>query len=260
MSIRKAAVAGTFYIEDKLELQNMIEQFLDNAEKKPQKAELLIAPHAGLIYSGESAGIAYKQLDNRSDIKRVLLVGPSHHIGFEGFSVSPDTVWETPLGEINVDIESINTFLQSQIVNAFIHAQPHEQEHSLELQLPFLQKQLDDFLLIPIVYGQASSDDLLKIFEYFKDPETIIIISSDLSHFYDESQANRLDAQCHEGVTSLDLEKLERCEACGKTGMKAAVKYALKYSLNSTLLSYTTSAKTSGDSSRVVGYASYMFY
>jgi MEMO1 family protein len=260
MSIRSEAVSGTFYSANPNELQVMVDGFLSQAKRESQKAKLLISPHAGLIYSGESAGVAYKQLEGRSEIKRVLLIGPSHHIGFEGFAVSSDSVWRTPLGEIDLDIAPINSFLESKIVNAFVHPQPHEKEHSLEVQLPFLQTVMDGFKLIPIVYGKVSSDDVVKIFEYFSDEETIIVISSDLSHFYDEAEANKLDGYCNKGVKALDLEAMQTCEACGKTGMKGAIKYALKHSLSSTLLSYTTSAKTSGDSSRVVGYASYMFY
>ncbi len=257
--VRECAVAGMFYTDDARELGEMVDGFVARAPQLAEPPVIVVSPHAGLVYSGECAGYAYAQLQDRG-FKRVVLAGPSHYIGFEGFAFSNADMWKTPLGEIPIAREAIGKFLEDFDGRVFEHPAPHEREHSLEVQLPFLQRVLGDFELIPIVYGKADFNELERIYEYFVDPETIIVVSSDLSHFYTEAEANALDAHCNLGVENLDLEETDLCEACGKTGIMAAIKYAKDHELRSRVLNYMTSAKHSGDYSRVVGYASYIFY
>jgi hypothetical protein len=248
-----------FYTDDAKELIREVDGHVSRGVLVGERPAIIVAPHAGIVYSGECAGYAYAQLKDQG-FKRVLLVGPSHYVGFEGFAFSPADVWRTPLGEIPIDRAAIDAYLADAAGKVFEHPSPHEKEHSLELQLPFLQRVLGAFTLIPVVYGQADYKELAAIYEAFSDPETIIVVSSDLSHFYTEAEANTLDAHCNLGVENLDPDELALCEACGKTGIMAAVKYAQAHGLRSRLLNYMTSAKHSGDYSRVVGYASYIFY
>lgn len=257
--IRECAVAGMFYTDDARELSEMVDGFVAQAPRVEERPVIVVSPHAGLVYSGECAGYAYAQLQDRG-FKRVVLAGPSHYVGFEGFAFSNADSWRTPLGDIPIARRDIETFLERFDGRVFEHPAPHEREHSLEVQLPFLQRVLGEFELIPIVYGKADYKELERIYEYFADEETIIVVSSDLSHFYTEAQANKLDAHCNLGVENLDLHEMDLCEACGKTGIMAAIKYAKDHELRSRVLNYMTSAKNSGDYSRVVGYGSYIFY
>jgi len=257
--IRESAVSGYFYTDDADDLRSMVDGYIRGAVSIGEKPQIVVSPHAGLVYSGECAGYAYAQIRDHG-FKRVLLVGPSHHVGFEGFAFSNADIWKTPLGDVTIDRESVIEFLKEFKGNVFEHSVPHEKEHSLEVQLPFLQRALGEFRLIPIVYGKSDFNELKKIFDYFKDEETVIVVSSDLSHFYEEARANSIDAHCTIGVENLDLKEMEICEACGKTGIMASILYAKEHQLKSKLLNYMTSGKSSGDYSRVVGYGSYIFY
>lgn len=256
---RESAVSGYFYTDDADGLRSMVDGYIKGAVSIGAKPQVVVSPHAGLVYSGECAGYAYAQIGGYG-FKRVLLVGPSHHVGFEGFAFSNADRWMTPLGSVTIDRHAISEFLGKFEGNVFEHPAPHEKEHSLEVQLPFLQRALGEFRLIPIVYGQSDFHELKRIFEYFKDEETVIVISSDLSHFYDEAKANATDVHCTLGVENLDQKEMDICEACGKTGIMAAIEYAKAHQLKSKLLNYMTSGKSSGDYSRVVGYGSYIFY
>lgn len=257
--VRECAVAGYFYTDDAEELQRSVDGYIAKAVAIGSRPKIVVSPHAGHVYSGECAGYAYAQLKDQG-FKRVLLVGPSHHVGFEGFAFTDADTWKSPLGEIPIDRTAIARFLEERGGHSFVHPEPHKLEHSLEVQLPFLQRALGEFTLIPIVYGQADYRELKRIYDYFADEETIVVVSSDLSHFYTEAEANAIDSHCNIGVENLDPDELELCEACGKTGIMAAIVYAKDHELRSRVLNYMTSAKHSGDYNRVVGYGSYIFY
>ena len=258
--VRSSAVGGLFYTDNRADLIQEIDSYITNAPSMNIKPEIIISPHAGIVYSGQTAGYAYKQLQGHG-FCRVLLVGPSHYVGFEGFAFSDVDVWQNVIKDIPIDVNSINNFLQ-QNKNSLIfkHNTPHQKEHSLEVQLPFLIEAIGDFMLIPIVYGKADYNDLVDIFNYFKDDKTVIVISSDLSHFYNEQKANYLDSFCHKAIEKLEISYLDSCEACGKLGIKSGIVYAKANQLNSKMLHYSTSASTSNDYNRVVGYGSYMFW
>ena len=256
MSQRPAAVAGYFYPENPVELSNLLDRLLEDAPEISVRPRIVIAPHAGYIYSGRTAAYAYKSLIG-SGYRRVLLVGPSHHVSFMGFAFSDADGWKTPLGEVPLDQRSVEKFLKNNPeIPAFLHPQPHEKEHSLEVQVPFLQKTLGEFTLIPLVYGRSEPGDLQKIL----DEETLIVISSDLSHFYDQTKANALDRQCNEAVEQMDPSRFGGCEACGKIGIHAALLYGKVHGLSATMLDYRTSGDVIGDFSSVVGYGSYLLY
>ena len=261
MGIRIEAVRDLFYPGDAGELTQMVDGFLAAAPNLSIRPKILISPHAGYLYSGACAAMGYKQLIG-SGLRRVVLIGPSHRVGFEGAAFSGADFWRTPLGEVPLDRLAIASFLDQASTDFMIHPQPHENEHALEVQLPFLQRVLKGgFEIVPITYSHISPSKLTKLISYFAaDVQTGVVISSDLSHFYPIEQAGLLDRACHRGVLALDTKALDPCEACGRIGIEAAIGYARQKGLKSQLLDYRTSADVTGDRSRVVGYASYGFY
>lgn len=259
MSVRPAAVAGLFYPDDPKVLGRMVDGFLNAAPSSAVVPKILIEPHAGYVYSGQCAAFGYAQLRG-SGYGRVLLIGPSHRVGFEGAAFSNAQAWQTPLGRIAIDQNAIGHFLQKAPAGFAVHPQPHAQEHSLEVQLPFLQRVLGAFTLIPVTYGLCAPKLLERLLDEFLDDRTVAVFSSDLSHYYPQEEARTLDKDCHRGVLALDAAGLGRCEACGKTGIEAAIGYALRHQLTSKVLDYRTSGDVTGDDSQVVGYACYGFY
>jgi AmmeMemoRadiSam system protein B len=164
------------------------------------------------------------------------------------------------MGEVTVDIEE-SVRLQKKFPNLISSEIPHKLEHSLEVQLPFLQQTLKKFTIVPLVYGNISEIELYNILEEFLlDDSRICIVSSDLSHYYPEKEAVAIDSYCINGVENLDLQAMSACEACGKPAISAAIRYALKHNLKSKTLDYKTSGDTTGDKDSVVGYGSFMFY
>jgi MEMO1 family protein len=263
MSVRHSAVAGMFYPKevDKLrEFANYAVQSAPNMQKKPI---ILISPHAGFMYSGYTAGYAFGQLKNLDQNKeyKILIIGPSHKVYLDSASISPDDLFETPLGDVKVDMDESLRLKQKFPNNITINEVPHKLEHSLEVQLPFLQASLKNFTIVPIVYGNIGDIELFEILEDFLlDDSRIAIVSSDLSHYYPQKEAVMLDSYCIKGVEELDLQAMQSCEACGKPAILAAIRYALKHNLKSKTLDYKTSGDTTGDRDSVVGYGSFMFY
>ena len=184
--IRNAAVAGLFYPDDPKELRHTVTRFLNDAEPPADiiQPKALIVPHAGYVYSGSAAAMGYSRLLPFIHlIKRIILLGPSHRVGFTGLALSDARHYQTPLGDIPIDHSSIDSILRLPQVSVI--EQAHTQEHSLEVQLPFLQEVLDDFTLVPIVVGDASTESVSEVLEtLWGDDSTLILISSDLSHFH----------------------------------------------------------------------------
>ncbi len=262
-TVRKPAVANLFYTGDRESLLYTVKKYLNNAPLYDYKPEALISPHAGYMYSGPVAAVSYKQLLNLDLDKHYtfLLIGPSHHIYLNGISFGFYEYWQTPLGNVKVAKEKILDFIKNNPNFPFTtNTLPHKKEHSLEVQVPFLQVLLKDFDIIPVVYGDVDSSYVKYIIEYFKDENTVVIISSDLSHYYPDNIAREIDKYCHLAVDLLDKKYLENCEACGKIGIEAMIDYAKENNLKAKLLDYKTSGDTGGDYSHVVGYGSYIFY
>ena len=259
--IRKPAVAGLFYPQDKQELEHTVTQLLSSvpAIKTQQPVKALIVPHAGYIYSGPVAASAYTQLlPEKKRIRRVVLLGPSHRLGFRGMALSPADYFRTPLGDIPVDKESCKVLEDL----AFVHTleDAHSEEHSLEVQLPFLQLLLDDFLLLPIVVGDAEPADVSRVIELlWGGPETVIIISSDLSHYLDYQQAQSLDTKTAEAIVSLNTEAIGYDQACGRLPVNGLLLAVRHHHLKSQLLDLRNSADTAGSQDRVVGYGAFAF-
>lgn len=255
MKIRKPAAAGSFYSSDPERLRSYVENLMENPPRLEESIKGLISPHAGYTYSGYTAGRVYSLVRGK-DYRRVLLIGPSHFVDFEGYTFGDFDLFETPLGPVQVDRDAIRSFTKGR---KHFDNLPHLYEHSLEVQLPFLQMALGDFYLIPLVYGRVRGEDLLEVLEHFCDDGTLFVISSDLSHYYDYETARTLDSFCHLWITQRDERAKLRCEACGKIGIEGALLYANKRGLKALLVDYRTSGDTGGGKDSVVGYGGYAF-
>lgn len=255
-TLRQAAVAGLFYPGDPQVLSRMVAELLDAAEPQSTEPRALIAPHAGYVYSGPVAATAYNQLASRRDsIRRVLLLGPSHRVAFTGLALSSAEYYETPLGDVAIDTGACRELLRLPQVSVLDQA--HAQEHSLEVHLPFLLAVLDDFVLIPVVAGDASPSDVAELIEHFWDqPDTLTVVSSDLSHFLDYDSATRVDRETTRAIES-HAQTIGPQQACGCRAINGLMRVAQAHALNVTTLDLRNSGDTAGDRARVVGYGAY---
>lgn len=258
--IRPAAVAGMFYPDQASELQNMLDQMLNNAETDLPAPKALIAPHAGYIYSGQAAADVYARLKNSKDkIKKVVLLGPAHRVAFRGIAGSDADYFVTPLGTIPLDYELMHKAFEIEGVAPFDAA--HTQEHSLEVQLPFLQTVLGDFTLAPFVVGDASQELTASLLEaLWGGDETLIVISSDLSHFLDYNSACQRDSQTAHNIETFHGERLGPHDACGYGGIRGLLQVARQKNMSIERVTLCNSGDTAGDKSRVVGYVSYALH
>ena len=266
-TIRKSSVAGVFYPNNCQKLNIYFQKFRDmigsklksNLIYKNKIPRVIIAPHAGYIYSGFTATVAYKAL-SKSDAKRVIVIGPSHHYYFKGVSGSYYEKYQSPCGNLDIDTEYLIKMAKDN--NIGFEPKAHKKEHSTEVQVPFIKHYLPNTEIIELVYGDINYKDISKIINYIlKDKNNAIIISTDLSHFYTQNRAKILDDKCLQGVATLDIDMINSgCEACGIIGLKAIIKSAKENNLNSYLLDYRTSFDYSGDDKKVVGYMSAMLY
>lgn len=258
--IRQPAVAGFFYPANPADLSSVIGKMLEDAPiTESQAPKALIAPHAGYIYSGPIAATIYKTLLPHKDrISRVILLGPAHRVGFRGMALTNFEKFATPLGLIPIDREAISTVLGLPAVNIYEHA--YDMEHSLEVHLPFLQTVLSNFNLIPCVVGDADPNDIAKLLiSLWGGPETLIVISSDLSHYYDYETAKKLDNQTTNSIIKLDPNGIRDNQACGRLPVKGLLLAAAQMQLKAKILDLRNSGDTAGDKKRVVGYGAYYF-
>ena len=257
MTSRPAAVAGLFYPGDKLTLSTQVKELLAVATSTLHKKPLaLIVPHAGYIYSGGIAAHAYQQIATIADqIKRVVLIGPSHRVYIQGLAAPSYDYFDTPLGELEIDISTIASLTEFPQVE--INDQAHQQEHSLEVQLPFIHYLMPKAKLIPLVFGETSNKAIAEIIEYLWREDTLVVISSDLSHFHSYTEATAIDNQTTQYIQSLDYESISSEMACGSTAVKGLLKFARNNGFHAELISQCNSGDTAGDKARVVGYASY---
>ena len=257
---RPAAVAGMFYPESAPVLAGMVSTMLDQSSVSapPLRLKAIIAPHAGYIYSGPIAASAYAPLEAlRGTVQRIVLLGPTHRVYVEGLAVPSYATFSTPLGEIAIDHASIArlTGLRQVVVSDEAHAL----EHSLEVQLPFLQTILGEFSLLPLAVGDASVDDVAEVIErVWGGDETLIVVSSDLSHYLDYDAACRTDSRTARQIIELD-PILSHQQACGATPINGLLVAARHHKLTGRLLDLRNSGDTAGDRSRVVGYGAFAF-
>jgi hypothetical protein len=253
---REAAVAGSFYPAEKAELSAMIKKFLTQAKNFHIKPSCIVVPHAGYVYSGQIAAAAYKQLLNLEQKRwKVILLGPSHYRFFEGAAASPFKVWKTPLGDVKA--EELKNKTKNKI-KIFSSADVHSQEHCLEVQLPFLQSVLKRFTIVPILTGQVEPKELAELLLRHLEERTLLIISSDLSHYHSYERAKAIDALANEAIPSLDLVKAQHIEACGKIALLTALHIAKKLRWKGHFLAYCNSGDIAAKE-EVVGYGAYAF-
>ncbi len=265
LRVRRPAVAGLFYPASEHELKRTVEELLAEAEKTlssaPVRPKALIVPHAGYIFSGPVAASAYIRLKPlKASIRRVVLLGPAHRFPVEGLALPRCDCFETPLGRVRIDQEGCGTALDLPQVTE--KSEVHAPEHSLEVQVPFLQQTLEDFKLIPLAVGNAASEDVHEVIEaLWGGPETLIVVSSDLSHYLPYPQAQTEDAATAEKISNLDepFSPLTHGRACGATPINGLLLAAREHRLLSHVLDLRNSGDTAGDRDRVVGYGSFAF-
>lgn len=257
---RKPAVAGQFYPDDAQELTRLLKNlFAVSKTCQVSQVKAIIVPHAGFIYSGEVAASAYLTLIPQTHkIKRVILLGPAHRVGFHGLATTSANYYSTPLGDIAIDKSAINIIESLPQVVKLDRAHTHE--HSLEVQLPFLQNLLDEFTLVPLVVGECNSEQVSEVLELlWGGEETLIVISSDLSHYHSYDDALQQDRKTSESIVNMQPENIEFDDACGRIPIKGLLMSATRHNLKALQVDLKNSGDTAGTRDRVVGYGAYIF-
>jgi AmmeMemoRadiSam system protein B len=258
-TIRPPAVAGAFYPARADELRATITADLRGAHATGPTPKAIIAPHAGYIYSGPVAASAYAHLTQaRGSVRRVALLGPAHWVALTGLAASSAEAFTTPLGLVPIDRPALARVLALPQVQILDEA--HAREHSLEVHLPFLQEVLDDFTLIPLVVGKAAPEEVSAVLDVlWGGPETLIIISSDLSHYYDYNTAWRLDQATSRAIEALRPQDIGAEQACGRTPINGLLGAARTHGLYARTVDLRNSGDTAGPRDEVVGYGAYVF-
>ncbi len=261
-AIRPPAVAGMFYPNDESALQTLVNSFLkaippSNNNEAPKA---IIAPHAGYIYSGAIAANVYAQLQPVSQrIKQVMLLGPSHREPLQGLATSSATYFSTPLGNVALNKTLIEKVQQFSQVTLFDKA--HAAEHSLEVQLPFLQTIFNDFKLVPLVVGNATSLQVCEILNsLWEEKETLIVVSSDLSHYLDYETACQMDKRTSQAIEDLNPKDIHYEHACGCNPINGLLSLAKQKGWQAKTIDLRNSGDTAGSKDRVVGYGAYVFH
>ena len=255
---RPPAVAGLFYPVDPGQLAHDVQEFLREAQPRTLTPKVLVCPHAGYIYSGAIAASAYATLrDIAPRIRHVVLLGPAHRVAIHGLALPDADAFDTPLGRVPLDIDAMRAI--ANLPQVIVNSDAHRQEHSLEVQLPFLQSVLQDFTLLPLVVGMASAEEVAAVLEKVWGAEdTLIVISSDLSHYLPYAAAQSLDNSTVTDILGLQ-QPVAHDQACGATPINGLILAARKHRLTPHLLDLRNSGDTAGSKDRVVGYASIAF-
>ncbi|HEY5410155.1 MAG TPA: AmmeMemoRadiSam system protein B [Caulobacteraceae bacterium] len=258
-AVQSAGVAGDFYPADPDELAAGVDASLARAAPLELAPKAVIAPHAGHVYSGDIAGAAYSLLAKRKgEIRRVILLGPTHRMPVRGLALSPADAWQTPFGPVAVDRQARDALARQPGVA--VASEPFVGEHGLEVHLPFIQRALGEVEVLPILVGQPAPGQVSKVLEQlWGGPETAIIVSSDLSHFHDYETARAKDAETASGIERLQPQVCEGHRACGHFIIDGLLDQARRRDLRVTALDVRNSGDTQGDRSRVVGYGSFAF-
>lgn len=260
--MRPAAVAGTFYPASVQALTKMVDGML--SEARAEEAEVLgrlrpkalIVPHAGLIYSGPIAASAYALLAPiAATVERVVIVGPAHHVYVGGLAAGESSAMETPLGEIQVDNKAL-----AHAPSVERSERAHAPEHSIEVQLPFLQRILPHATVVPLLASDATAEQVGQVLEQlWGGPETLIVVSSDLSHYLSYDAARVMDGDTATRIVALDPRPLDHRRACGAAGINGLLWVARRKGLRPRLLDLRSSGDTAGTRERVVGYGAFSF-
>lgn len=257
-AVRPPAVAGMFYPADPRQLAHDVQKFLHEAQPRALNPKVLICPHAGYIYSGAIAASAYAVLhDIAPHIRRVVLLGPTHRVAIHGLALPDTEAFDTPLGRIPLDTKAMRII--ADFPQVLVSNEAHRQEHSLEVQLPFLQGILKDFTLLPLAVGMATAEEVAEVLEkVWGGEETLIVISSDLSHYLPYAAAQSVDNRTVSDILAL-RQPVAHDQACGATPINGLILAARRHRLTPHLLDLRNSGDTAGSKNEVVGYASIAF-
>lgn len=260
---RPATVAGTFYPGDAAALRAQVRALLDEAKRSPAAEDqawpkALIAPHAGYVYSGPVAASAYVHLaPARGSVSRVVLLGPAHFVPVRGIAATSFDSWRTPLGEVGID--SAARELALSIPGVFVDDEAHAPEHSLEVHLPFLQEVLGEFTLAPFAVGQTPPEHVAQLLDaLWGGDETLVVVSSDLSHYHDHSTATELDRLTASAIERLDPDAVRLDAACGVLPVRGLLAAAGQRALRLETIDLRNSGDTAGPRDRVVGYGAFI--
>ena len=260
LSVRPAAVAGMFYPGSSIVLAREVERLLADASPRAMAPhpKAIIAPHAGYVYSGPVAANLYAPLVAlRGSISRVVLLGPTHRVAIDGLALPSSRAFATPLGIVPVDQRAVAAI--ADLPQVIVSEAAHTLEHSLAVQLPFLHAVLGDFSLLPLAVGEASPQAVAQVLDrLWGGDETLIVVSSDLSHYLPYADARRIDAQTAQAIVDLDAA-IDHRQACGATPINGLLLAARAHGLHGQLLDLRNSGDTAGDKARVVGYGAFAF-
>ena len=261
-SVLSPAVASLFYPGNPLELQQNVRKLLDEASQDVDLPDdrilrALIVPHAGYVYSGSTAAKAYRLLNNyRDEFRRIILLGPAHRVWIQGIAFPGVEAFETPLGRIPLAVKQIRELLRFPEVQ--LRDDAHLEEHCLEVQLPFLQELLGEFDLIPAVVGETSAETFSEILEtLLQDSNSLLLLSTDLSHFLSYSEAQEMDSNTARAIESFKEEKILPERACGAHPLRGLLRYARNRNWNIHRLGLCNSGDNAGSKDRVVGYGAW---
>jgi len=260
MASREPAVAGSFYSADAEQLRQDVEGLLGQANLRSFVApKAMIVPHAGYIYSGPVAAAAYRLLEPlRALISRVVLLGPAHRVYLDGMAIPASDSFRTPLGTVPLDAAAIQKI--AELPGVCVSDVAHAQEHSLEVQLPFLQLTLNEFRIVPIVVGQCDGEQVARVIDtLWGGPETLIVISSDLSHYLTYEDARRTDQSTGRNIHD-KVSTLTGKEACGAYAVNGLMSTRHCKDLDVETIDLRNSGDTAGDKSRVVGYGAFILH
>jgi AmmeMemoRadiSam system protein B len=256
LTAREPAVAGLFYPAETEALEHTVAALLAAAPEEDRAAKAIIVPHAGYPYSGPTAAFAYRLLERRRDrIRRVVLLGPAHRVYLQGMAVPSVDAFSTPLGDVPIDKDGVKKALE--LAGTQVSDEAHAAEHSLEVHLPFLQAVLDDFELVPIVVGVCPAGEVEAVLDHlWGGEETLIVVSSDLSHYHAYDDARAIDANTTARIEARD-PAIDGEEACGAYALNGLLLAARARGLEVHTLDLRNSGDTAGDKRQVVGYGAY---
>lgn len=255
-TIRQMSASGKFYTDDKNELLTQLKFFEENSQKDYTcKTRAVIVPHAGYVYSGQLASAGFQYLD--TGVKNVFIIAPPHYVAVRDVSLSGYKFWQTPLGQIEV-----NQDINKELIKKFdcnFYDEAFEDEHSVEVQVPFIQSFLPNVKIIPILTNNVEKTEKI-IAHYYKNPENAFVISSDLSHFYSSTEAKKIDSMTAEMIETKTLENFNPAQACGSVGVRALVDFAKNHNYSLFRIGLYNSGDVTGDETKVVGYGSWLLF
>ncbi len=257
MTTRTPAVAGQFYPSDQRVLERTIHAHLDGARPGHSRPEAIVMPHAGYVFSGPIAASAAAPLAaRRNEVRRAIVIGPSHRVPVRGVALTSAAAFRTPLGDVPVDVATVAELARRPGVRMMDAA--HKDEHSIEVELPFLQVLLGDFPLMPLVIGDSNPAEVADLLEELcSPPDTLLVVSTDLSHFLEYNAARARDARTAAAIEARAGKRIDWDDACGRDCLRAALILAVRRGWTVTTVDLRNSGDTAGDHKSVVGYGAW---